>query len=123
VIRLDRRRYDLLDTRGRILSLRYLLPPVESLSLQVDCLSIAILGGLLDMTTMMDEREATEPQSPSVESPTCGTSVSSNVIASLTKAGERLAENAPPLTSEQVDRIVAILRLSDGDDAQLQHIA
>jgi hypothetical protein len=36
---------------------------------------------------------------------------------------KRLAEDAPPLTSEQVDRIVAILRLSDGDDTQLQHIA
>lgn len=67
--------------------------------------------------------EATEPQSPSVESSTCGTSVSSNVIASLTKAGDRRAEDAPPLTSEQVDRIVAILRLSGGDDTQLQHIA
>ncbi|WP_434598246.1 hypothetical protein [Streptomyces sp. A5-4] len=75
------------------------------------------------MTTVMDEREATKPQSPSTKSSTCGTSVSSNVIASLTKAGERLAEDAPPLTSEQVDRIVAILRLSDGDDTQLQHIA
>jgi hypothetical protein len=33
------------------------------------------------------------------------------------------AGTLPPLTSEQIDRIVAILRLSDGDDTQLQHIA
>lgn len=74
------------------------------------------------MATVMDKRGATEPHSPPVESSTCGTSVSSDVIASLMKAGERLAGDAPPLTSEQVDRIVAILRPSDGDDTQLQHI-
>lgn len=72
---------------------------------------------------MMDERTATEPLSPSITPATCGTPASLDVIAALTKAGEKLAENAPPLTAEQVDRVVAILRLSDGGGTELKDIA
>lgn len=75
------------------------------------------------MTTVVDKKKATESLSPSIASSTCGTPASLDVIAALTKAGERLAENAPPLTSEQVDRVVAILRLSDGGGMELKNIA
>lgn len=73
---------------------------------------------------MVDERKATELLPPSITPDTCGTPAGSlDVIAALTKAGEKLAENAPPLTAEQVDRVVAILRLSDGGGTELKDIA
>lgn len=75
------------------------------------------------MTTVIDDKETTETLSPPVASITDEPQEPPRFLAALKKAGERLAENAPPLTSEQVDRIVAILRMSEVDEAEQRETA
>ncbi|WP_127097463.1 hypothetical protein [Brachybacterium saurashtrense] len=69
------------------------------------------------MTTATAETTATGGQRPSVASVVDVAADETDVLAALKEAGKELAKDAPPLTSEQVDRVVAILRLSDEVDA------
>lgn len=73
------------------------------------------------MSTVVDQERATEPLPLSRVSSTASSAAEARVLGDLARAGQRLAENAPPLTAEQVDRVVAILRMSD--DVGLKNIA